>query len=120
MADDKTRNQMFVISHTGTQTPLFRKSIIGKWHTVGCYNATLSINDIVCSTQVQQYIPPKNATVDTFLTLGDQLNEGTGNNRLINYLSNLYPNLTDFEIPPISSQLKTAASIQNYHFISKQ
>mmetsp|Transcript_3209 Transcript_3209/g.3553 ORF Transcript_3209/g.3553 Transcript_3209/m.3553 type:complete len:158 (+) Transcript_3209:93-566(+) len=55
MADDKTRNQILVISHTSTQTPLFRTSIIGKWHTIDSNNVSLSINDIVCSTQVQHY-----------------------------------------------------------------
>ena len=65
-------------------------------------NVSLSMNDIVCSTQVQHYIPLKNATVDTFLALGDKLNEGEGNIELITYLSNLYPNMTDFDLDPIS------------------
>ena len=120
MADDKIRNQIVVISHTGTKTPLFCKFIINKWHTIDdCYNAKLSIKDIVCSTQVQQYILPKTTTVDIFFSLGDLLNEGTGNNGLINYLSNLYLNSSDFEMAPICSELKTVASIQNYYFICK-
>ena len=59
MADIKTRNQIVVISCTGTQTPLFRTSIIGDWFSVDSDKVSLSMNNIVCSTQVQHYIPQK-------------------------------------------------------------
>ena len=65
-------------------------------------------------------LPPKNSTVNMFFTFGDQLNKGTVNNVLISYLSNLYPDLNEFKILPIFSQLKVVAPIENYYFISKQ
>ena len=79
---------------------MFGTSIIGGWYSVDSDNFSLPMNDIVSSTQVQHYISLKNATVDTFLTLGDQLNEVMVNNRLINYLSNLYLNMTVSTSPP--------------------
>ena len=78
MADVNTRNQIVVISQTGTKTPLFRTSIIGEWYSVDSNNVSLSMNNIDCSTQVQHYIPQKNATVNTFLALGDQLMKSKG------------------------------------------
>ena len=74
----------------------------------------------MCLTLVQDYIPGKNATVDTFLALGDRLFEGTGNTLLITYLSKLYPNCADLQMDPICSELKNDASIQNYNFICQQ
>ena len=71
------------------------------------------MNNIVCSTQVHHYIPQKNATVDTFLVLGDQLNEREGNSELITYLSSLYPGMTDFDLDLICEPLQAAASAQN-------
>ena len=121
MLDKQTRNQIVVTSQTGRKQFLFRTSIIGKWHLIDdSYTTTLSIEHIVCSTLLQEYIPIKNATVYTFFILGDRLNEGTGNNCLINYLSNLYPNCSVLKMDPICSELKTNASIQNYNFICKQ
>ena len=80
MLDKQTRNQIVVISQTGRKQSLFRTSIIGNWHTIDDgYTTTLSIKQIVCSTLLQEYIPIKNAILDTFLVLGDRLNEGTGN-----------------------------------------
>ena len=79
MADIRTRIKIVVTSCTGTQTPLFRTSIIGDWFSGNSNKVSLSMHEIVCSTQVQHYIPAKNDTVNTFLALGDQLNEGEGN-----------------------------------------
>ena len=121
MLDKQTRNQIVVISQTGRKQSLFRTSILGEWK----YNddgstTTLAIEQIVCSTLVQDYIPDKNATVDTFLALGDNLFEGTGNTLVLTYLSKLYPNCLDLQMDPICSKLKIDASIQNYKFICKQ
>ena len=84
----------------------------------GC-TSTLTIDQIVCSSLVQDYIPDKNATVDTFLALGDNLFEGTGNTLLLTYLSKLYPNCSDLQMDPICLELQNDASLQNYKLICK-
>ena len=121
MLDKQTRNHIVVISQAGRKQSVFCTSILGEWmyNDDGC-TSTLTINQIVCSTLVQDYIPDKNATVDTFLALGDNLFEGTGNTLLITYLSKLYPNCLDLQMDPICSELKNDASIQNYKLICKQ
>ena len=60
MADLRTRNQIVVNSCTGTQTPLFRTCIIGEWLSGKGRTVPLTMEEIVCSTRVQQYIPVKN------------------------------------------------------------
>ena len=121
MLDKQTRNRIVVISQTGRKQSLFRTSIIDEWqYNDDDYTTTLSIKQIVCSTLLQEYIPGKNATVDTFLALGDRLFEGTGNTLLITYLSKLYPNCADLQMDPICSELKNNASIQNYNLICQQ
>ena len=60
MLDTQTRNQIVVISQTGGNKSLLRTSILGEWK----YNddgstTTLTIEQIVCSTLVQDYIPGK-------------------------------------------------------------
>ena len=121
MLDKQTRNQIVVISQTGRKKSLFRTSILGEWK----YNddgstTTLTIEQIVCSSLVQKYIPEKNATVDAFMVLGDRLFEGTGNTLLLTYLSKLYPNCSDLEMDPICRELQNDASIQNYKLICQQ
>ena len=70
MLDKQTRNQVVVILQTGRKQSLFRTSIIGEWHlNDDGYTTTLSIEQLVCSTLLQEYIPITNATVDTFLAL---------------------------------------------------
>ena len=120
MVDKQTRNQIVVISQTGTKKCLFRTSILGQWmyNENGC-TSTLTIDQIVCSSLVQDYIPDKNATVDTFLALGDNLFEGTGNTLLLTYLSKLYPNCSDLQMDPICLELQNNASLQNYKLICK-
>ena len=120
MADLRTRNQIVVNLCTGTQIPLFRTCIIGKWLSGKGRTVPLTMEEIVCSTRVQQYIPVKNANVDTFLALGDDLNEGEENSELLTYLSTLYPDMTNFDFDPICEPLQAGASSQNYHFLSTQ
>ena len=71
-------------------------------------------------TLLQKYIPPITATLDAFLTLSDILVEGKCNNILIDYLSGMYPDTSDFILPPISQEVCQCASIKNYKSISKQ
>ena len=71
------------------QTPLFRTCIIGEWLSGKGRTVPLTMEEIVRSTLVQQYIPVKNANVDTFLALSDDLNEGEENSELLTYLSTL-------------------------------
>ena len=120
MADLRTRNQIVVNSCTGTQTPLFRTCIIGEWLSGKGRTVPLTMEEIVRSTLVQQYIPVKNANADIFMALGDELNEGEENLELLTYLSSLYPDMTDFDFDPICKPLQAGASSQNYHFLSTQ
>ena len=120
MEDLRTRNKIVVTLCTGTKTPLFQTCIIGEWLPANGRTVSLTMDKIVYSTRVQHYIPAKNATVDTFLALGDKLNEGEGNFELLTYLSNLYPDMTNFDFDPICEPLQAGASSQNYHFLSKQ
>ena len=120
MVDKQTQNQIVVISQTGTRKSLFCTSVLGQWmyNENGC-TSTLTIDQIVCLSLVQDYIPDKNATVDTFLALGDNLFEGTGNTLLLTYLSTLYPNCSDLQMDPVCLELHNDASIQNYKLICK-
>ena len=78
------------------------------------------MEEIVRSTLVQQYIPVKNANADSFMGLGDELNEGEENLELLTFLSSLYPDMRDFDFDPICEPLQAGASSQNYHFLSTQ
>ena len=120
ITDLRNRNKIVVTLCMGTQTPLFQTCIIGEWLSGNSRTVSLTMDKIVCSKRVQHYIPAKNATVDTFLALGDQLNEGEENFELPTYLSTLYPDMTNFDFDPIFEPLQAGASTKNCYFLSKQ
>ena len=120
MNNKLTQNNIVVIHSNGEKIPLSRPSIFGSWLNEAKEYKSITLANMAFTTLLQKYIPSITATLDHFSTLSDILLEGKGNNILLDYISGMFPDTSDFILPPISPEVICCASFKNYKSISKQ
>ena len=120
MNNKLTQNNIVVIHSNGEKIPLSRTSIFGSWLDAAKDYKSITLANMAFTTLLQKYIPASTATSDHFSTLSDILVEGKGNNILLDYISEMYPDTKDFILPPISPEVRRCITLKNYKSISKQ
>ena len=120
MNNKLTKNNIVVIHSNGEKIPLSCPSIFGSWFDEAKDYKSITLANMAFTTLLQKYIPASTATLDHFSTSSDILVEGKGNNILLDYLSGMFPDTSDFILQPISPEVCCCVSIKNYKSISKQ
>ena len=120
MNNKLTQNNIVVIHSNGEKIPLSRPSIFGSWLNEAKEYKSITLANMAFTTLLQKCIPASTATSDHFSTLSDILVDGKGNNILLDYISGMFPDTSDFILPPISPEVICCASFKNYKSISKQ
>ena len=120
MNNKLTQNNIVFIHSNGEKIPLSHPSIFGSWFDEAKDYKSITLANMAFTPLLQKYIPSITATSDHYSTLSDILVEGKGNNILLDYISGMFPDTSDFILPSISPEVIRCASFKNYKSISKQ